>query len=292
MEHVRWQETPGWHTPVLVSAFAGWNDAGDSATMAVRHLIDATGARLVATIDPEEFVEFQTTRPAVRLVDGVTRVIDWPSTELWAGAAPFGDLMLVIGTEPQLKWRTFCRQITDVATQAGVTMAMSLGALLADVPHTRPVSVLGTASDENLIERFGLQRSSYEGPTGIVGILNDALTRTGIPSASLWAAVPSYASQAPSPKAALALLQRMSALTGGMAPLGDLEDEAAAYVQAVTDSVEQDDDVAAYVRRLEAAVDAEPRPEPVAAPPLPDDDASAEALVQELEQFLRDQDPS
>jgi predicted ATP-grasp superfamily ATP-dependent carboligase len=288
---VQWVAQPSWHTPVMVAAFAGWNDAGDAATMAVRHLIDATGAQLVATIDPEEFVEFQSTRPSVRLVDGTTRTIDWPTTEIWSAAAPFGDIMLVVGIEPQLKWRTFCEQLIGIATSAGASLALSLGALLADVPHTRPVNVIGTASDQGLIDRFGLRRSDYEGPTGIVGVLNDALGRAGVPAVSLWAAVPTYAAQSPSPKAALALLNRVSAITGGMAPLGNLEAEAANYERSITDSVSDDDDLAGYVRRLEHAVDAtDPAPQPVTAPPLPSDDASAETLVEELEQFLRDQD--
>jgi predicted ATP-grasp superfamily ATP-dependent carboligase len=293
MEAVDWIEEPAWHTPVLVTAFAGWNDAGDAATMAVRHLIDATNAQMVATIDPEEFVEFQSTRPSVRLIDETTRTIDWPVTEIWSAAAPFGDLMLIVGTEPQLKWRTFCKQITDIAINAGANLALSLGALLADVPHSRAVNIIGTATDQGLIDRFGLRRSDYEGPTGIVGVLNDALGAVGIPAVSLWAAVPSYAAQAPSPKAALALLHRLASLTGGMAPLGNLEKEAANYERSIAALVNQDDDLAGYVRRLENAVDStDPVPEPAVAPPLPTDDASAEALVEELEQFLREQDGS
>jgi proteasome assembly chaperone (PAC2) family protein len=293
MEAVQWIEQPTWHTPVVVTAFAGWNDAADAATMAVRHLIDATNAQMVATIDPEEFVEFHSTRPSVRLIDGVTRTIEWPATEIWSAAAPFGDLMIVIGVEPQLKWRTFCRQITDIATGAHASLALSLGALLADVPHTRAVNVIGTATDQALIDRFGLRMSEYEGPTGIVGVLNDALGHAGVPAVSLWAAVPSYAAQAPSPKAALALLHRLAALTGGMFPLGNLEAEAATYERSITASVQQDDDISGYVRRLEQAMDAtDPAPEPQSAPPLPADEASAETLVEELEQFLRDQGDS
>jgi predicted ATP-grasp superfamily ATP-dependent carboligase len=285
MEHVRWLADPDWHTPVVVSAFSGWNDAGDASTMAVRHLIDATNAEHVASIDPEEFVEFQSTRPVVRLVNGV-RQIEWPATEVWSAKTPFGDLMLVSGAEPQLRWRAFCRQITDIATQAGSTLALSLGALLADVPHTRPVNVLGTASDQGLIDRFGLQRSQYEGPTGIVGVLNDALGRSGIAAASLWAAVPAYAAQASSPKAALALLNRLGSVTGGMVPLADLEQDSAMYVTSVSASIEHDDDLVAYVRRLESALDEEPAPNEPTGEPLP---ADVGDLMDEVEQFLRDQ---
>jgi proteasome assembly chaperone (PAC2) family protein len=284
MEHVRWIGDADWHTPVVVAAFSGWNDAGDASTMAVRHLIEATDATHVASIDPEEFVEFQSTRPAVRLVHGVREIV-WPSTEIWSAKTPFGDLLVVVGAEPQLRWRTFCRQITDVATQAGAKLALSLGALLADVPHTRPVNVLGTASDQGLIDRFALQRSQYEGPTGIVGVLNDALGRSGIAAASLWAAVPAYAAQASSPKAALALLNRLGSVTGGMVSLGALEQESAEYEQAVSASIAHDDDLVAYVRRLENALDAEPAPVVPAAEPLP---ADVGDLMDEVEQFLRE----
>jgi len=214
MDYVRWHDRPKLKRPVLVAAFEGWNDAADAATSAARFLRDHWAARQFAEIDSEEFYDFSSTRPQVRLVDGLTREIVWPANELYAASIPGGerDVIVLLGVEPGLKWRTFSTQIVDVGRELGVELFLTLGALLADVPHTRPVRVTGTAADAELVQRLGLQRSRYEGPTGIVGVLHDAFSKAKVPSASLWAAVPHYVSLAPSPRAALALCRRLGEL--------------------------------------------------------------------------------
>ena len=270
--------------PVVVAAFEGWNDAGDAATDAARYLARAWEARTFARFDPEEFYDFTATRPQVRLVDGETRSIEWPDNEWQAAAVPGGghDVVFLHGVEPQLKWRTFCQGVVDIVTDLGVEMVVTLGALLADVPHTRPVRVTGTAGNRELVERLHLQRSRYEGPTGIVGVLHDALAQTGVPSASLWASVPHYVSQTPSPKAALALVERTAELLGAPVHPLELQIAASAYERQVTEVVEGDSDVAAYVRRLEEDAD-EDGEEPN------DGMVTGDALADEVERFLRNQ---
>lgn len=283
MDAVRWTARPRLRRPVLIAAFEGWNDAGDAASTALKYLRDRWEARAFAEVDPEEFYDFSSTRPNVVLVDGETRAIEWPSNDFAAAALPGSrrDAVLLLGTEPQLKWRTFCRHIVDVAEQVGADLVLTLGALLADVPHTRPVQVTGTAADEDLIGRLGLQRSRYEGPTGIVGVLHDAFAQAGIPSASLWAAVPHYVAATPSPKAALALVQRATDLLASPLAVTDLEIAAASYERQVSEVVESDDDVADYVRQLEERIEEEDA--------LDEDDLpTGEALAQELERFLRE----
>jgi proteasome assembly chaperone (PAC2) family protein len=292
MEHVRWSSRPRLRTPVVIAAFAGWNDAGEAASSAGRHLADVWATRPFATLDAEDFYDFSATRPQVRLVDGVHREIVWPSNEFSASSVLGADLdvVLVLGTEPQLKWRTFCAEMIGVATEINARMLITLGALLAEVPHSRPVSVIGTAADPTLIDQYGLQRSRYEGPTGIVGALHDACTTAGIPSLSLWAAVPAYVQGAPSPKAALALVERVGDVLGLMVPTTALEIAAAAYEREVDEVVTNDDDLTGYVRRLEDMVDS--------GQPFGDDDEDDEDLtaddnvddlVEELERYLRDQ---
>jgi proteasome assembly chaperone (PAC2) family protein len=278
MEHVRWTSRPNLHRPVLIAAFEGWNDAGDASSNAVRWLHERWDAEPFAHIDPEEFFDFSATRPRVRLDDGHQREIVWPGFEFASAVVPGTDteVILLLGTEPQLRWRTFCAQVVDVATSSGVRLAITLGALLADVSHAAPVSVIGTAYDPAVVDRLGLTQSSYEGPTGIVGVLHDALARAGVESASLWAAVPSYVPSAPSPKAQLALVER----TAGLLDIGivttDLEIASASYERQVTELVEADDDTAAYVRHLEEAHEDEEEVDPA-------------DFVAEVERFLRDQ---
>jgi proteasome assembly chaperone (PAC2) family protein len=267
----------------VIAAFEGWNDAADAASMAVRYLRDRWSARPFATIDHEDFYDFTATRPQVRLVNGITRRIEWPATELSWAALPGTDrdVVVVLGHEPQLKWRTFTDQVVGVAAELKVELIVILGALLADVPHTRPVRVTGTAADAELVRRLRLGRSTYEGPTGIVGVLHDALGRSHLPSASLWAAVPHYVAATPSPKASLALLQRAADLLAAAVDTEDMEIAAADYERQVDEVVAADDDVAAYVRRLESSAD--------------DDDVadmetvSGDALAAELERYLREQ---
>jgi predicted ATP-grasp superfamily ATP-dependent carboligase len=288
MEHVRWSSRPTLRTPVLIAAFTGWNDAGDAASGAVRHLIEAWRAEPVATLDPEEFYDFGTTRPLVHLAEGVTREIVWPPNDLWAASTPGADVLLLLGTEPQLKWRTFCRQITAIAAQQEATLVLTLGALLADVAHSRPVSLIGTATDQGLIDRFRLARSRYEGPTGIVGALHDACAGAGLPSASLWAAVPAYAPGVNSPKAALALVERAAAIVGAPVSMRALEGAVAEYEDEVAELVAADDDLAGYVGRLETMTDDEDDDEEEEED-QPAPDATVEQFVEDVERFLRDQ---
>ena len=291
MEHVRWSSRPRLRTPVVIAAFAGWNDAGEAASNAGHHLADVWATRPFATIDAEDFYDFSSTRPHVRLVDGGQREIVWPINELSASSVLGADMdvVLLIGTEPQLKWRTFCSEVIEVVTELNARMLITLGALLAEVPHSRPVSVIGTAADPTLIDQHDLQRSRYEGPTGIVGALHDACNTAGLPSLSLWAAVPAYVQGAPSPKAALALVERVGDVLDLMIPTTALEIASAAYEREVDEVVTNDDELSGYVHRLEDMVDS--------GEPFGDDDEdeaisaddTVDELVEELERFLRDQ---
>ncbi|HEX2051419.1 MAG TPA: PAC2 family protein [Actinomycetota bacterium] len=279
------ENEPELRKPVMVSAFRGWNDAGDAASFAAQHLARVWSAKKFASIDPEEFFDFQAVRPQVSLKDGVTRYITWPSNEFWA-ATPEGaehDVIVLVGTEPNLRWRTFSRVVVDVARRYDVELVITLGALLADVPHSRPVHITGTAVDPELVERLGLVRSRYEGPTGIVGVLHDALGGAGVASASIWAAVPHYLAVNPNPKAALALVRKTLELVDAPAPVDDLERATTVYERRVSDMVASDDDVQAYVRLLEERAD-ERELEEIDPSRLP----SGDALAAELERFLRE----
>ncbi len=295
MEHVRWLVEPerlSLTNPVLVAAFTGWNDAGDAASTAVRTLIETSGATALAEIDPEAFTDFATVRPHVRLDAARRRTIVWPTVGIWSASLPGTDVVLVLGPEPALRWRTFCEQITGVAQLAGATMGLTIGALLADVPHTRPTQLIGTATDESLIDRFDLERSRYEGPTGIVGVLHDALSRNGLPTASLWAAVPGYASQLASPRAAIALVERACSMMGTPPPVSHLADSLADYDARVAALISDDDDLVTYVSRLEEMVDEMVDEHADLDDDLDDDelDDDPELLAAEVEQFLRDRD--
>jgi len=283
MEHVRWQDRPKLRRPVLVAAFEGWNDAADAASNAARYLRDRWSARPFATIDPEEFYDFSVTRPHVRLGQGVTRRIVWPEAELSAAALPgtSRDVVVLLGHEPQLRWRTFTEQVVGVAQELGVEMIVILGALLADVAHTRPVRVTATAADAELVTRLGVGRSTYEGPTGIVGVLHDAFATAGLPSASLWAAVPHYVGATPSPKASLALVERAAGILSTSVTTADLEVAALDYERQVSEVVADDDDVSAYVRRLEASADEHDVADM--------ETVTGDALAAELERYLREQ---
>jgi proteasome assembly chaperone (PAC2) family protein len=305
-EHVRWLAEPTLRRPSVVAAFTGWNDAGDAASNAVRHLVEGWGAQALGEIDPEEFTDFATVRPHVRLANGFTRTIVWPTVGLWSASMPGGDVIIVLGPEPALRWRLFSEQIIGVAQRFDSRLVLTLGALLADVAHTRPVHLIGTATDQDLIDRFELQRSRYEGPTGIVGVLHDACTNAGIQSASLWAAVPAYASQVPSPKASLALVTRACEMLGTPPPIGELARDALDYEARVTAIVNDDDDLLSYVSRLENAsgLDEDDDDDVLGIEDDDDDDdtvggelgddaltaeVNSETLITELERFLRDQ---
>ena len=292
VDHVLWQNRPSLRRPVLVAAFEGWNDAADAASTAARYLGERWGGRTFATLDPEDFYDFSATRPQVRLVNGITREIAWPTNELMAATLPGSqrDAVVFLGVEPQLKWRTFCAEIIGVARELEVEMVVTLGALLADVAHTRPVRVTGTAADPELVRRLGLERSRYEGPTGIVGVLHDACNRAHIASASLWAAVPHYVAATPSPKATLALVERTTALLASPLTTTDLEIAAASYERQISEVVEADDDVRDYVERLERDEDDDSEHDVRRHGPI--DEASlptGDALAAELERYLREQ---
>src|ERR671930_460779 len=269
--------------PVLVAAFRGWNDGAQAASLAAGYLAKTWQAQRFAQVDPEEFFDFQATRPHVSLEGGMTRKIDWPETAFYH-ARPDGldrDIVLLLGIEPNLRWRTFTQLVVDLVGELGVEMMITLGALLADVPHTRPSPVTGSASDPDLVRQLGLSASRYEGPTGIVGVMHDACKRQQIPSASLWAAVPHYVSLTPSPRAAVALCERLGDLIGVEIDLGELEEAAAAYEEQVSEAVASDEDTAAYVEDLEQRADQlEERSD------LP----SGEALAAELTRFLRERE--
>jgi proteasome assembly chaperone (PAC2) family protein len=266
-----------------VCAFKGWNDAGESASSALEFMGAALEAERFATIDPEEFVDFQSTRPTVRLVDGLSRRIDWPEFEIYEARVPRAprDLVLLSGPEPAMRWRTFCASVVDLAEALGVQMVVTLGALLADVPHSRPVSITGLASDAGLIERLDLQAPTYEGPTGIVGVLHAACADASMPSASLWAAVPHYVAVAPNPKGTLALLRRLESLVGVTVDASELETAAVDYERQVSRAVELDPEVQAFVERLEQAADEEEGPTDPSSLP------SGDLIAREFQRFLR-----
>ena len=290
MHPLQWEYRPDrLRAPALVCAFKGWNDAADAASTALTFVGSTLGARRFATIDPEEFYDFQAARPQVKLVDGETRSIVWPAVELYEARVPRAprDLILLVGTEPSMRWRSFTKVIVELAEALGTQLVVTLGALLADVPHTRPVSVTGLASDPVLISRLGLTRSTYEGPTGIIGVLHAACQQDGLPSASLWAAVPHYVAATPNPKASLALVRKLEGLLGVVVDASELETAATDYERQVNAAVQSDPDVQAFVERLEQVASSDVGEDPG---PLP----SGETIARDLQRFLRQrgEDPS
>ena len=260
MQPLQWERRPdGLRAPAIVCAFKGWNDAGDAASTAVQFVGTSLGAARFASIDPEEFYDFQSTRPQVRVDGQGVREITWPAVEIFEARVPRAprDLVLIVGHEPSMRWRTFCQLIVDLAEVLGAQLVVSLGALLADVAHTRPISITGIASDRSLVDRLDLLSSTYEGPTGIVGVLQGICGRAGLPAASLWAAVPHYIASAPNPKAALALVRKLEGLVGVSVDASALESAAADYERQVNLAVQSDPDVQAFVERLERAADDE-----------------------------------
>ena len=274
---------PTLRRPVLISAFRGWNDGGQGASLAGGYLAKTWNAARFAEIEPEGFFDFQATRPHVSLVEGRTRRIDWPDNAFYHARVPGSerDAVLLLGIEPNLRWRTFTGLVTDLARELGVELVITLGSLLADVPHTRASPVTGGATDPELIERLGLQRSRYEGPTGIVGVLHDACSRADLPSISLWAAVPHYVSLAPSPRAALALCQRLGEILEAEIDTAELEEAAERYSEQVSEAVASDEETAAYVAELEQRADV-----------LEDEEdlPSGDSLAAELTRFLRERE--
>jgi predicted ATP-grasp superfamily ATP-dependent carboligase len=282
MQPLIWDRRPdGLRAPALVCAFQGWNDAGDAASSAVSFLASSLNARPFARIDSEDFFDFQANRPTIRLDAQDKREIAWPTVEFFEGLAPRAprDLILVQGIEPSMRWRTFSALIVDLAEALGIQLVVSLGALLGDVPHTHPVAMTGHTSDPALSERLGIQPSAYEGPTGIVGVLHAACANAGLPSASLWAAVPHYVAAATNPKAALALLRKVEVLIGVSIDVTELETAAGDYERQVGLAVQSDPDIQAFVERLEQAVETEPETD--------EDVPSGDILAREFQRFLR-----
>jgi proteasome assembly chaperone (PAC2) family protein len=283
MDELRIATRPTLRRPVLITAFRGWNDGGQGASLAAGFLARTWGAARFADIDPEGFFDFQATRPHVSLVDGITRQIDWPDNAFYHGAMPGTDrdALLLLGVEPNVRWRTFTQLVTSLATDLGVELVVTLGSLLADVPHTRAAPVTGSASDPELVARLGLEASRYEGPTGIVGVLHDACRRAGLPSASLWAAVPHYVSLAPSPRAALSLCTRLGDLLGCRIDTSELEEASESYAQQVSEAVAADPETAAYVEELEQRTEEIEREA---------DLPSGDAIAAELTRYLRERE--
>jgi proteasome assembly chaperone (PAC2) family protein len=288
MDHTTLIRRPRLRGPVLLAAFDGWNDAGEAATSALDAVADGLEAETFAILDPEEFYDFQATRPTVRMVEGRRR-IEWPQVELRAARLPAAehDLIVVRGHEPNLRWRTFADEIVELAADLRVEMVVTVGALLADVPHTRPVQVVSSAGDRDLAERLGLNLSRYEGPTGILGVLGDAATHEGIPTIGLWAALPHYLNLAPNPWGAMALIRELGRLLPMAVDTSALAGQTEAFDAAVTELIDDNPELVGYIERLEADSDDDEDDE--------DDDGSPgladlppEELVAEVERYLRD----
>jgi predicted ATP-grasp superfamily ATP-dependent carboligase len=283
VDPVTFVDHPSLSRPTLICAFRGWNDGGEAASTAARYLVERWDGRPMAYLDPEEFYDFQVTRPTVRLEDGVTRVIEWPRGEFSVVSAGGRDAVVFEAHEPNVRWRTFASAVVETAKGLGSELLVTLGAFLTDVAHSRPVPVVGSAADEETAARLDLARSQYEGPTGITGVLHDAANRASLPSVSLWAAVPHYLPAAPNPKAALALVTRVATLLDMPVDTGRLIEAAAQWEQGITQLLAASDELAEYVQRLEAAADEG------GGITGPESIPSGEAIADEVERFLRDQ---
>ena len=279
------------HDPLLVAAFEGWNDAGDAASAAADWLVQKSQARRFASIDPDEHIDYQARRPQVELVDGIARAVSWPAHDYYAASFGDRDLVVLRGVEPNIRWRDYCSSVMTVANETGCRMVVTLGALLGDVPHTRRVRVTGTATDPELVGTLGLVPSRYEGPTGIVGVLNDACRQAGIHSVSLWAPVPHYIATPPNPPATRALLERFGTLAGLTLELDGLEQLVDIWRAQVDHAIADNDEVQTYVRQLEAQIDADDASEQgvlLGDADGGDDMSNAGELVDEVERYLRE----
>lgn len=267
--------------PVVIAAFEGWNDAGEAASQAVAHLHEVWDAVDLAEFDPEEYHDFQVNRPTVHYDDDGHRQLTWPTTRVSYARLPDSsrDVVLVRGIEPSMRWKTYSEEVVKHARETGASLVLTLGALLADVPHTRPLPVTSSSDDSELVEALSIEPSRYEGPTGIVGVVQDAVARAGIPSVSLWAAVPHYVGQPPSPKGTLALLHRIEEILDLSIPLEELPEDARAWERGVDELASEDTEIAEYVQQLEEAKDTADLPE-----------ASGEAIAREFERYLRRRD--
>jgi proteasome assembly chaperone (PAC2) family protein len=288
MQPLIWESRPdGLRAPAIVCAFSGWNDAGDAASAALTFIGESLKAERFARIDPEDFYDFQSTRPQIGFTEDRKREITWPGIEIFAARVPRAprDLILVQGPEPSMRWKSFCQHIIDLAEALGTQLVVTMGALLADVPHSHPVSITGLASDEALVEKLGVPETTYEGPTGIVGVLHTACAEAGIPSASLWATVPHYVAAAPNPKAALALVRKIESLVAVSVDATDLENATGDYERQVSRAVQSDPEVQAFVERLEEAAGQD------TSSLGPGDLPSGDAIASEFQRFLRQQGP-
>lgn len=262
----------------MIVAFGGWNDAGDAATAVITHLLVSNSSELIATFNPEDFYDFQVNRPIVSVVKGIGREITWPTTQIFAVTLPKAqfDLVLVVGPEPSMRWKTFASDLLDLVDDLDVSLIVSLGALLADIPHTRPISVSGSGANPEIAKRLGVGESNYQGPTGILGVIQDAAQRREIDAVSLWAAIPHYASASPSPKATLALLNALEDFLNISLPQGDIPEHARSWEIAIDEMASEDSDIADYVRQLEASKDEVDLPE-----------ATGESIARDFERYLR-----
>ncbi len=280
-------DVPPLRDPVLIAAFEGWNDAGDAASGAVEHLELTWDAKPLAELDSEDYYDYQVNRPIIRQVDGVTREIVWPTTQLSLCTPPGSDrdVLLLRGIEPNMRWRSYCDELLEFVEELGVHTVVILGALLADTPHSRPVPVTGTAHSIEAAEQFSLEKSRYEGPTGIAGVLQDACVKAGVPAVSFWAAVPHYVSQPPNPKATVALLQRVEEVLDIEVPLGDLPNQAEDWEESVSEMTRDDEEIAEYVRSLKERGDAETDISDAISK------IDGDALAAEFERYLRRRGP-
>ena len=285
--YVKLEWRPELERPVLIAAFTGWNDAAEAASVALGTLRESWEARRFGAFEAEEFFDYQATRPQIKLIEGVTRQVEWPENLLSATASSLEaaggrGAILLSGPEPNFRWRAFCAAVIELSRELGVEVVITMGALLADVPHSRPVAVAANSQDPALVENLGLSASRYEGPTGITGVLHRACAESGLPSVSFWASVPHYLPAVPSPPAALALLHSLSGLLGMEVDTSGLERGATAYQEQVSAAVSQDSELSSYVRMLEERIDSQADQEPRNLP-------SGDELARELESFLRDE---
>lgn len=275
---IEFDDLPVLTDPVLIAAFEGWNDAGEAASATISHLREVWQAELLTELDPEEYYDYQVNRPMISVDESGVRQLEWPGTRIYIARVPLfpRDLVLVQGIEPNMKWQQFTRELLGLAAELDVNLVVTVAALLSDSPHTRPVPVTGSTIDAELAASLGLEPSRYEGPTGIVGVIQEACDRFGIPSLSLWAAIPHYVGQPPCPKGTLALVRRIEDILDVPVPLGELVEESRAWEIGVDELAEDDEEVADYVRQLEQARDTTDLPE-----------ATGEAIAKEFERYLR-----
>ncbi len=294
MEFVRWGAQPHLEAPIIIAAFEGWSDAGQAASLTADFLIREWNLTEVADLDPEEFFEFATVRPVVKLDDNNVREIEWPGVKIYAGRENFGafDVIVFRGREPQLRWRRFSDQLIGIAQKFDAHLVITLGALHSEIAHTAEPQIIGTSSNNDLLDRYNLMQSRYEGPTGIVGVLTDAMHRAGLPAMSMWATVPHYLNQQAFPKAALALTKYVAAVTGAFVNTDELASVTRRYNQQIDEWVQNDPKIAEFVMTLDPGtgdLSTDDNSHPAGSGTVPLAQTNPDELVAEVEQFLRDQ---